>query len=67
MLGLHMATGINSRDFTDKFGHPLEDFLDSKQYEIMLESGHLIAEQEHLRLSDEALILADEIASRIVK
>jgi len=67
MLGLHTATGINRLDFADKFGHPLEDFLDSKQYEIMLESGHLIAEQEHLRLSDEALILADEIASRIVK
>ena len=67
MLGLHTATGINRHDFAHKFGHPLEDYLDLRQYEIMLESGHLIAEQGHLRLSEKALILADEIASRIVK
>lgn len=66
MLGLRTTDGIDLDKFTRRFGLAIEDRIDQKQYEILLESGHLVREQRSLRLSDEGMYLADEIMGRLV-
>ena len=67
MLGLRMARGISRSDFSQRFGVPLDDRLDREQYRTLLESGHLEADSDVLRLSDEGFYLADEITRRLLK
>ncbi|MEW6051693.1 MAG: radical SAM family heme chaperone HemW [Candidatus Zixiibacteriota bacterium] len=67
MLGLRMSRGIDRHQFALRFGQPIEDRLDLKQYELFINSGHLITEGETLRLSDEGILLADEITRRLTK
>ena len=67
MLGLRTSRGINRRQFASRFGHPLEDRLDRKQYDLFVESGHLIPDRGNLRLSDEGILVADEITRRLLK
>jgi len=67
MLGLRTARGINRRQFAARFGRPLDDRLDRKQYELFIQSGHLIPDRGRLRLSDEGICLADEITRRLLK
>jgi len=67
MLGFRTARGIDRVQFEKRFGRPLSDAIDSRQYELLLNSGHLIDAGDYLRLSDDALILADEITRRLTK
>jgi len=67
MLGLRTAQGIDRAQFEKRFGRPLSDAIDSRQYELLLNSGHLVDDGDYLRLSDEALILADEITRRLTR
>ena len=67
LLGLRTTQGINRRRFSQRFGVPLKDRLDRKQYRILVESGHLVPDRGNLRLSDEGFYLADEITRRLVK
>ncbi len=67
MLGLRTASGISREMFSQRFGIPLEACLDRKQYEMLVRSGHLIPEKGSLRLSDDGIVLADEITRRLIK
>jgi len=67
MLGLRMSRGINRANFRKRFGISLRDRLDKTQYNLFIESGHLIPDKGSLRLSDEGFHIADEITLRLVK
>jgi len=67
MLGLRTAQGIDRAQFEKRFHRSLSDAIDSRQYELLINSGHLVDAGNYLRLSDEAMILADEITRRIAK
>ncbi|UCG62297.1 MAG: radical SAM family heme chaperone HemW [Candidatus Zixiibacteriota bacterium] len=67
MLGLRTAGGISREMFSQRFGVPLEACLDRRQYEMLVRSGHLIPEKGSLRLSDDGIVLADEITRRLIK
>jgi oxygen-independent coproporphyrinogen-3 oxidase len=67
MLGLRTTQGIDRADFEYRFRRPLSDAIDPRQYKLLLNSGHVVDAGNFLRLSDDALILADEITSRLTK
>ncbi len=67
MLGLRMSKGINRSAFRKRFGISLRDRLNKKQYDLFIESGHLVPDKGSLRLSDEGFHMADEITKRLVK
>ncbi len=67
MLGLRTAQGISRSAFAQRFGVPLEERFDREQYNILVETGHLIPDRGTLRLSEEGIYLADEITRRLVK
>ncbi|HOD67063.1 MAG TPA: radical SAM family heme chaperone HemW [candidate division Zixibacteria bacterium] len=67
MLGLRTARGISRSAFAERFGQPIESRLDTEQYALLVESGHLIPERGMLRLSEEGIHLADEITRRLLK
>jgi len=67
MLGLRTSWGINRERFNERFGVPLENRLNRKQYDLLIGSGHLIPDKGSLRLSDDGLCLADEITQRLLK
>ena len=67
MLGLHTSRGVNRKRFAGSFGRDVEECLNSDQYAMLIESGHLVTEGDTLRLSDNGIYLADEIARRLIK
>lgn len=67
MLGLRTAQGISRARFSERFGVPIESKLDRRQYELFIKSGHLLPDKGSLRLSDEGILLADEITRRLIK
>jgi len=66
MLGLRMARGIDRAAFADKYGIPLENRLNQRQFDLLVESGHIIPESGIVRLSDEGIFVADEITRRLL-
>lgn len=67
MLGLRMTGGIDRRQFAERFGCNVEDQLDRRQYELLVESGHVIPDRGRIRLSETGFYLADEITRRLLK
>lgn len=67
MLGLRTTQGISRSRFSRRFGVPVEDRLDREQYELLLESGHLVSGRNRLRLSEEGISLAGQIAHRLLR
>ncbi len=67
MVGLRTTVGIDRVIFTERYGQSLDDLLDRRQYDMLVESGHLLPEGTQLRLSDEGMLLADEITRRILR
>lgn len=67
MMSLRTETGINREQFAGRFNKPVDARLDRKQYELLIKSGHLIEEKDSLRLSPEAMAMADEITQRLLK
>ncbi|MEW6410845.1 MAG: radical SAM family heme chaperone HemW [Candidatus Zixiibacteriota bacterium] len=67
MLGLRTSEGISRSQFSERFGVALETKLNRRQYEMLVESGHLIPDKGKLRLSDEGILLADEITRRLIE
>lgn len=67
MLGLRTTRGINRVDFEERFGFRLEDRIRRDQLQILLETGHVEADDEYVRLSDDGLFLIDEITQRLVR
>ncbi|MDF1544207.1 MAG: radical SAM family heme chaperone HemW [bacterium] len=66
MLGLRLAKGIDRVKFSKRFGLSLEECMSREQYHLLVESGHLIPDKGFLRLSDEGMFIADEIARRLI-
>jgi oxygen-independent coproporphyrinogen-3 oxidase len=66
MVGLRMTNGIDRVRFAERYDRPLEDCFDRRQYDLFIESGHLIPDKGNLRLSDSGLDVADEIVRRLV-
>jgi oxygen-independent coproporphyrinogen-3 oxidase len=64
--GLRTTRGIKRSLFSDRFGVPLEARINREQYRLLVESGHLLPENDTLRLSDKGILLADEIARRLI-
>ena len=64
---MRTSRGIDRHQFAARFGVALEKKLDEKQYKIFLDSGHLVADNDSVRLSDEGIYLADEITRRLIK
>ena len=67
MLGLRTSKGIDRRHFAERFGVAVEERLVRKQYDVFVESGHLIPDKGWLRLSDDGILQAEEITSRLIK
>ena len=67
MLGLRMTRGIDRREFAERFGRNVEEQLDRRQYDLLVESGHVIPDRGRIRLSDTGFFLADEITRRLLK
>jgi oxygen-independent coproporphyrinogen-3 oxidase len=67
MLGLRMAKGIDRHQFASRFGQSLESQLDPRNYELLRKSGHVVEEDGAVRLSEDGILLADEITRRLIK
>jgi oxygen-independent coproporphyrinogen-3 oxidase len=67
MLGLRTARGIDLARFEERFGRPLSEALDPDQFEMLLQAGHLLHEDDRLFLDVDSMLLADEIARRLLK
>jgi len=67
MLGLRMARGIDRHQFASRFGQTLESQLNERNYDLLRNSGHVVEEDGVVRLSDEGILLADEITRRLIK
>lgn len=67
MVGLRLKTGVNLARFSERFRHDIGDLINPEQYEMLLESGHLIWDEDYLRLSEDSMLLADEITLRLVR
>lgn len=67
MLGLRTSRGIDRHQFARRFGQKVEDQFNRSQYELFIQSGHLIPDKGTLRLSDDGIVLADEITRRLIK
>ncbi|PWB75273.1 coproporphyrinogen III oxidase [candidate division GN15 bacterium] len=67
MLGLRMARGIDRHQFAARFGRSLESRFDPHNYDLLRNSGHIVDEDGVVRLSDEGILLADEITRRLLK
>ncbi|UCC44117.1 MAG: radical SAM family heme chaperone HemW [Candidatus Zixiibacteriota bacterium] len=65
--GLRTRDGIDRAKFASRFGQPLEERLVRDQYDLFVQSGHLIPDRGSIRLSDDGLLVADRIAERLVK
>jgi coproporphyrinogen III oxidase-like Fe-S oxidoreductase len=66
MLGLRTTRGIDRHQFAVRFGRVVEDRIDQRQYELFVNSGHLIDDSDTIRLSDDGICVADEIIRRLV-
>jgi len=64
---LRLRKGVDRKKFEKLFGLPLNDRVDNKEYQMLVDEGLMIDDKDRLRLSDEGFYLADEIALRLVK
>jgi hypothetical protein len=58
---------VNLARFAERFNRDIGDLINPDQYELLLESGHLIWDEDYLRLSEDSMLLADEITLRLVR
>ncbi len=62
---LRTVQGVNRKQFEKRF-ITLDEIFDKKQYDLFIESGHLIPDKGNLYLSDDGLNQADEIIARLM-
>ncbi len=67
MLGLRTSRGIDRHQYAARFGQAVEEKLDRRQFDLLVESGHLLHDDGALKLSEEGIYLADEITRRLLK
>ncbi len=66
MLALRTAKGLDIRLFRKRHGQSPKKSCQTREYQKLLDDGHLESNHGYLRLSDDALALADEIIARLV-
>ncbi len=66
-MGLRTSRGISRSQFSERFGVPVEAYFNKEQYRQLVESGQLVPEGESLKLSEEGILNADEIARRLIE
>jgi oxygen-independent coproporphyrinogen III oxidase len=67
MLGLRTARGINRQQFRHRFGISVEEAVNADNYNMMITSGLIAPDDEHIKLTDSGFPLADEIIRRLIK
>jgi oxygen-independent coproporphyrinogen-3 oxidase len=67
MLGLRTARGIGRRQFRHRFGISIEEAVDSKNLEMLVASGLIAPNDEHIKLTESGFPQADEIIRHLIK
>jgi oxygen-independent coproporphyrinogen-3 oxidase len=67
MLGLRTARGIGRQQFRHRFGISIEDAVNADNYNMMITSGLIAPDDEHIKLTESGFPLADEIIRRLIK
>lgn len=67
MSGLRLKRGIDRQLFVERFGIPLEERIDSKEYELLIKNAMLTDDGRFLRATDAGFFRADQIARRLLK
>ena len=65
--GLRLKRGIDRGLFVERFGIPLDERINLKEYELLIKSNIIIDDGHTLRTSDTGFFQADEIARRLIK
>ncbi len=66
MLALRTTEGLDITRFRKRHGRSPEEVFVPSEYKKLIDSGHLLAENRRLRLTEDSLALADEIIARLV-
>ncbi len=67
LLGLRTEWGVNKKKFFKRFEKDVFDYLDEVQVDRLQQSGHLIVDDEKLKLTDEGFFVIDEVTRLLVK
>jgi len=67
LSGLRLKRGIDRALFTQRFGIPLDECINQKEYEILIEKEMLIDDGHTLSTTDKGFFQADEIGRRLLK
>lgn len=65
MLGLRMSKGIDRSAFESRFGKPVEDCIEGDVVKELKENELLEESDTHVYLTDDGILLADEIIRRL--
>ena len=67
LSGLRLKSGIDRGLFAERFGIPLDERINQKEYETLIKSAMLIDDGYTLRTSETGFFQADAIARRLLK
>ena len=67
LMELRTMWGVNKSRFKKRFGIPVYDRLNLDQFEQLVKSGHLIEDDNAIKLSDEGIYVVEEICLRMIK
>ncbi|HEX2896798.1 MAG TPA: radical SAM family heme chaperone HemW [candidate division Zixibacteria bacterium] len=67
MSGLRLKRGIDRQMFVERFGIPLDERIDSKEYGLLIKNAMIIDDGRFLRATDAGFFQADAIARRLLK
>ncbi len=67
LLGLRTSDGVSREQFLKRFGIDFGQVINKRQYQMLLESGHICDEANYLRLSDKGIYVLDEIVRRLLE
>ena len=67
LSGLRLKRGIDRELFVERFGVPLDDRIDPKEYELLIKNAMIVDDGRYLRATDTGFFQADAIARRLIK
>ena len=65
--GLRLKRGIDKGLFVERFGIPLDERINKREYDLLIKSKIIIDDGHTLRTSDTGFFQVDEIARRLIK
>jgi oxygen-independent coproporphyrinogen-3 oxidase len=65
MLGFRTARGIDRDRFRRIYDRPLEEFVNKREYDLLIKAGHLVEADGYVRLAEDSMLLADEVTRRL--